>query len=301
MSNVPDNSRPRLRTEASVRARQSMLERVSTGAGNLIRSAAGMWCRTPPGKHWILCQFYHWVLDDQRAAFRRQLHFLRRHGDFISLDDAVEAMQSPSGIGGRYFCLTFDDGFKNCYTNAASILSECRVPATFFVPTKYIGLDLDRDWEEIAPYYQHSWRNYSGYFEFLDWDECREMAAAGFQFGSHAHSHMRLTRVQETEAERELTLSKQIIEAQLGQRCRHFSCPWGKRGGDFDVDLHPIMARRLGYESFLTTEYGLNLSGDSPFRMRRVSSAPDQGPLMLRYTLFNGRFHSRHPRRQSGQ
>ena len=288
-SNLP---RPRIHRGADLRARQTLVSRVGSRSRNLARSVFGMFAGPPADKEWVAFQFYHWVLDDERKAFQRQLKLLRHYGDFISVDDAVAALQSPGGIGGRYFCLTFDDGFKNWFTNAVPILTESDVPAAFFLPTKYIGLDLEGDWEQIKPFYERSWTQYGGYFDFLNWDECRQMAAAGFTLGSHTHSHPRLTNLQPAEAELELSLSKAIIESELGQPCRHFCCPWGKPNKDFDPVLHPNMAQRLGYVSFLTTEDGLNLPGHSAFRIARTSSTASQGPSLLRYTLFPSWFRS---------
>lgn len=285
-------SRLRIHNGAELRARRSLLNRAGTRAFDVARSAFGMFARPPADKEWVAFQFYHWVLDDQRKAFQRQLKLLRRYGDFIGVDDAVAALQAPGGIGGRYFCVTFDDGFRNCFTNAVPVLKESNVPAAFFLPTKYIGLDLDADWEQIEPFYDRSYLGYGGYFDFLNWDECRQMAAAGFTLGSHTHSHRRLTSLQPAEAEEELSRSKQIIETQIGLPCRHFCCPWGRLGHDFDPALHPRMAQKSGYSSFLTTEYGFNLPGRSAFDIARISSGADRGPLLLRYGLFPSCFRS---------
>lgn len=276
----------RLRCESDLRSGQSLGHRVEAWARRSAHAALGRGARIPEEKEWIQFQFYHWVLDDQRAVFRRQLESLRQYGDFISLDDALIALQAGSGIGGRYFCLTFDDGFKNGFTNAVPVLKELGIPAAFFIPTKYIGLDLDQDWEQIAPFFAHSWSECPGAFEFLDWDDCRQMAAAGFTIGSHTHSHQRLTQLQSGEARLELAVSRQIIEARLGIRCRHFCCPWGKVDRDFHPVLHPRMARELGYDSFLTAEAGLTVHGDSPFYIRRTGCEPDSSPAVLRYALF---------------
>jgi peptidoglycan/xylan/chitin deacetylase (PgdA/CDA1 family) len=227
------------------------------------------------------------VLDDEREAFTRQLRSLRDWGDFISLDEALGALDPSSRVGGRYFCVTFDDGFRNWITNAAPVLSELGIPAAFFVPTKYIGLDLDADFEQITPFYQHSYSRHGGRFEFLAWQDCRQMVAAGFTFGSHTHSHVRLTRVSPSEVEQEFTLSKQIMEKQLGVPCRHLCCPWGQPGRDFDPAIHPELARRLGYASFLTTQEGANYSGQSPFHIRRNAVTPDQGSLLFRYSVYH--------------
>jgi peptidoglycan/xylan/chitin deacetylase (PgdA/CDA1 family) len=281
-----DTAGPRLRRQSDFEIGETLRQRVHAQARRVGWATLGALARPPAQKEWIQFQFYHWVLDDQRPLFRRQLAALHQYGDFLSLDDAVSALQSPSGIGGRYFCVTFDDGFKHCFTNAAPLLTEFEVPAAFFVPTQYIGLDLDHDWQEIAPFYAQAWTHYQGVFEFLDWDECRELAAAGFTIGSHTHSHRRLTSLQPGEAERELSHSKDVIEARLGRPCRHFCCPWGKRDRDFDPAVHPEMARRAGYASFLTAEGGLSLRGDSVYNIRRAGCEPDLSPAMLRYALF---------------
>lgn len=281
--------RLRLRRTSDLRGKPNLLDKSDAHGLDFARRLIGLFSAPPVEKEWIIMQFYHWVLDDERKAFARQLKFLRRYGDFIGIDDAVAALQSPGGIGGRYFCVTFDDGFKNWFTNAVPILKDLEVPAAFFLPTKYIGLDLDADWEQIEPFYKRSWTKYPGYFEFLNWDECRRMAAAGFTIGSHTHTHPRLTSLQPTEAELELSISKQTIETQIGQPCRHFCCPWGKPKRDFDPALHPEMARRLGYASFLTGADGLNLPGQSPFYIARTGSSASQGPLLLRYSLFPAR------------
>lgn len=281
-----DSPMPRVRRQSDLQIGETLIQLLSARTRRVACAGLGAVARLPAKKEWIQFQFYHWVLDDQRTTFRRQLAYLRQHADFLSLDDAVRALQNPAGIGGRFFCVTFDDGFKLCFTNAAPLLSEFNVPAAFFIPTRYIGLDLQRDWQEIAPFYDRAWSKYRGAFEFLDWDECRQLAAAGFTIGSHTNSHRRLTSLQPEEVEQELIQSKQVIEARLGRPCHHFCCPWGKRNRDFDPAVHPEMARRAGYASFLTAEEGLSLSGDSPYDIRRSGCEPDLTPWMLRYALF---------------
>ena len=149
---------------------------------------------------------------------------MRNWGDFISLDDAVDALQNPAGVRGRYFCPTFDDGFKNCFTNAFPILADCRCPAAFFLPTDYIGLDLDRDWDRVRNFYKRT-DTYHLPMEFMNWDDCRAMRKEGMTFGSHTCSHVTLASLSAEEAERELRESKLRIEAELGGECLHFCAP----------------------------------------------------------------------------
>jgi peptidoglycan/xylan/chitin deacetylase (PgdA/CDA1 family) len=79
---------------------------------------------------------------------------------------------------------------------------------------------------------------------FLDWDQVREMAAAGFEVGSHTCSHRILTRLSLGEAERELIGSKTEIESRLGQTVTHFAFPNEDANGALLA-----LAKRAGYRT----------------------------------------------------
>ena len=223
----------------------------------------------PKNRDWLLVPMYHFIVDDERKGFNAQLRYMQRHGDFISMDDAVSALRNPAGLGGRYFSVTFDDGVNNCVTNALPILSAHRCPAAFFLATDYIGLTLNRDWDRIRPFPQP----YSGLraaFDFMTWDDCRRLAEAGMTLGAHTCRHVRLSRLSEADAVRELSESRAEIERQLGIGCHHFAAPWGVPPHDFDPAVHPELARRAGFRSFLTTRQGANGARGDPYGIRRV-------------------------------
>ncbi len=230
---------------------------------------------------WIRFPFYHHVFDDERRDFVRQLDFMAAHGDFIGLDDAVSMLESGDAIDGRYFCVTFDDGFKNCVTNATPILAEKKAPATVFVVTRYVGATPERDRELLKRFYSAGDR----LIEFLDWDDCRRMIAAGFGVGSHTVNHAHLKDLDKAAVETELKGSKQKIEAETGRPCRHFCCPFGRAGVDFVPGRDPEIARRVGFASFLTGHRGANRRGDSPLFVRRDHLLAAWGDHQLRYFL----------------
>ena len=224
----------------------------------------------PKNRDWLLVPMYHFILDDERKGFDAQLRYMRRNGEFISIDDAVSALAQPAGLGGRYFCVTFDDGVKNSVTNALPILSAHRCPAAFFLATDYIGLVLDRDWDRIHPFPQ-PYTGFRAAFDFMTWDDCRVLAEAGMTIGAHTCRHVRLSSLSEAEAARELSDSKAEIESRLGTACHHFAAPWGVAPRDFDPALHPALARRAGFRSFLTTREGVNGPRQDPYAIRRVA------------------------------
>lgn len=228
---------------------------------------------------WIRFPYYHHVFDDERRDFARQLDFMAGHGDFIGLDEAVAVLESGDAIDGRYFCLSFDDGFKNWITNAAPILADKKAAATFFLVTRYVGTSVERDQELLRGFYSSGGR----LMEFLDWDDCRAMAAAGFGLGSHTVSHAHLAALDENAVEAELRQSKETIEAATGRPCRHFCCPFGRQGVDFLPGRDPAIAGRVGYRSFLTGQRGAMRRGASPMLVKRDHLLAAWGNHQLRY------------------
>ena len=84
--------------------------------------------------------------------FRRQILFLKRHTNIISLQDFFEKKFDPNKSN---IAITFDDGFLNNYKYAVPILEELKVKATIYVT----GLNLTEqnilwpDYIDIASYF----------------------------------------------------------------------------------------------------------------------------------------------------
>ena len=230
---------------------------------------------------WIRFPYYHHVFDDEQAGFARQLKYLAGFGDFISLDDALQLVGSDKPIEGRYFCITFDDGFKNCATHATPLLVEHKAPASFYLTTDFIGTDLEQDREKLLGFFDHG----QTLMQFLDWQDCRDMAAAGMTIGSHTVHHSRLATLDAEQALTALTQSKAVIEENMAIPCPHFCAPFGIPGRDFKVERDPDLARQAGYQSMATTERGVMRSGDDPLRIRRDHVLANWGNHQLRYFL----------------
>lgn len=265
-------------TYRQFRAAESPRERVRTllrdGAITVLSKK-----RSVPRTNWIRFPYYHHVFDDQRAGFEAHLSWMRNVATPISLDEAVAMLEEDTEIDGRYFCVTFDDGYKNCITNALPILSQCGVPAAFFIPTAFVGVAAE---ERNAALLGRITAYDRSLTEFVDWEDCRQFVAAGMTVGSHSVSHPRLIDLPASEVERELSESKQTIEQELGVECRHFSCPKGRPGIDFVVDRDPQIATGVGYRSFLTTERGTSHQRN-PVLIRRDHVIASWSVHQLRY------------------
>jgi peptidoglycan/xylan/chitin deacetylase (PgdA/CDA1 family) len=85
-------------------------------------------------------------LDRQR--FELVLDELLARGAPVSMDDIVAARSGSKRLPARAFAVTFDDGFRNNLAVAAPILSARRVPATFYVTSRFVTEDA-RSWTDI--------------------------------------------------------------------------------------------------------------------------------------------------------
>lgn len=230
--------------------------------------------------NWIRFPYYHHVFLDERKGFARQIRYLKSVGEFISIEDAITLIRSENQIDGRYFCVTFDDGLKSCWTGAVPILVELNVPATFYVITALVGKSFDPD-HEVS-------RNTLGFkgintvLEFIDWNECRSMSQCGMTIGSHTENHFHLNNLPDNEVRNEMINSKVKIEHELGTECRHFCAPYGNLT-DHDLKQLGKLAKSLGYVSFATGKRGPNKMGDSAFRLKRDHLLSNWGIHQLKY------------------
>jgi len=230
---------------------------------------------------WIRFPFYHHVFDDERKCFDRQLKYMKNFGDFISIDDSVECLRKKGKIGGRYFHISFDDGFENFHSNALPILLENRSFPSIFIPTDYIGRSIQKDGEDFKKFSQALFLRRP--IKFMTWDECRNAHDLGVTIGSHTMSHVRLSSLSKTKVKEELLESKKIIENNLKYHCRHFACPWGVPDSDFRRNIDTETAKEVGYDSFLTTQRGPNLETGDPFFIHRDLMFAEWKNYQLKY------------------
>ncbi|MEP0847526.1 MAG: polysaccharide deacetylase family protein [Phycisphaerae bacterium] len=234
-------------------------------------------------KPFVRCLYLHYAYDDQTAELRRLLAHLLGLGSFISTPHLVDILTGRRPLDGRYFHLSIDDAFDNIYRNAFPMLRELEIPAIVFVPTRLVEMPD----EEFLTYW---WVTYLKLpTRLMTWREIREMSEAGFEFGSHTETHVRLPTIAGDRArlERELRRSKQTLEDRLGRPCRYFAPPFGKNG---DVN-EPVQAaiREAGYEaSFSAVRGGLRPGVTSPYFIPRQHFEPDWPWPHVRYFALGG-------------
>jgi peptidoglycan/xylan/chitin deacetylase (PgdA/CDA1 family) len=100
----------------------------------------------------------------------------------------------------------------------------------------------------------------------LDWDQVRELAAAGVEIGGHSHSHPQLDQVSDATLRFELIHCKEIVSDQLGTAPASFAYPYG-----YSSRRVRQAVRETGYAQALAVGNGLARRAQGPYALRRVT------------------------------
>jgi peptidoglycan/xylan/chitin deacetylase (PgdA/CDA1 family) len=190
--------------------------------------------------------------------FDTYCRFFADHCDVVPLGEIVERLERGAALD-RQVAITFDDGYRDNYENAAPVLARHGLPATFFVTTGFIETDVVAPWDRELPV-PPGW---------MSWEEVRKLHEWGFAIGSHTIDHVDLGRVGEDAARRQLSGSRAMLRERLGVDSDLFAYPFG--GRDNMTDENRSLVRELGFRCCASCFGGLVESRTSPFRLPRVA------------------------------
>jgi peptidoglycan/xylan/chitin deacetylase (PgdA/CDA1 family) len=89
------------------------------------------------------------VVDARPEAFERQLLFLKRHCNVITLDDLIE-FRNGRPLPPNPVLVTFDDGYKDNHDVALPILARHGIKAVFFIATSYLAERRLFWWDKVS-------------------------------------------------------------------------------------------------------------------------------------------------------
>ncbi|HHX63042.1 MAG TPA: polysaccharide deacetylase family protein [Epulopiscium sp.] len=117
----------------------------------------------------------------------------------INFKDLYLYMKGQGGLPSKPVIITADDGYLSTYETAFPILKKYNIPATFFVTTRYVGV------ETSSPHFT--------------WEQAREMEESGLiDIQSHTHGHLLLNTLPDDEMRYQIGVSFSLIEQNLGER-----------------------------------------------------------------------------------
>jgi peptidoglycan/xylan/chitin deacetylase (PgdA/CDA1 family) len=138
----------------------------------------------------------------------------------------TEALTAPPGP--RTLVITFDDANESVLRLGAPLLERLGAPATIFVATDYPDSGRPMSWAGIDRWLGGP---HEPELECLGWEPLRELAAGGWEIGSHTASHPLLTELDDAALARELAESKRICEERIGAPCYSLAYPYGLADG----------------------------------------------------------------------
>lgn len=194
----------------------------------------------------ILC--YHGILDVpwgisnlfvRVSDFEEQMKYLSEAGYtpiFASEIASANNYEKP-------IIITFDDGYKDVYTNAFPILQKYNIKANLYMISGWLGGDV-----------------------YMTAEMTKEMSNSPLiEIGSHTVSHKPLANLSVTEIEYELSESKRTLETLLGKEMKVIAYPTGS------FDSRVIEIARKYYQYGLSTIDGKeNPNNLNTYSLRRI-------------------------------
>lgn len=193
----------------------------------------------------VILQYHHVstetpaVTSISPESFQTHIETIVKQGyQVMPLDVIVARLLKRKALPDKTVAITFDDAYKNIFTNAYPILKKHNLPFTVFVATDYVTEDSS---------------------QFLSWNELREMSANGAFIANHTASHTHLLRRQQHETkgdwlkriEHEILNAEKTLENKLPERKQ----AWRSRRllaypyGEYDTDIQRLI-EKLDYVAF---------------------------------------------------
>ena len=171
------------------------------------------------------------------SAFAEQLAWLVGNGyTTITVAELFNAFYYDVLLPPKPVILIFDDGYVDVYEHAFPLLKERGFGATIAAISGFVGQP-----------------------EYLNWEQIKEMSAAGFEVVSHTATHANLAAMSPEGARRELADSRGLLEKNLQRPAQFFVYPYGEpfvNGSEEARQMIMGLLRETGYVGALTTSSG---------------------------------------------
>ncbi|MBT2399658.1 polysaccharide deacetylase family protein [Streptomyces sp. ISL-100] len=185
-------------------------------------------------------------------AFAEQMELLGERG-FTPLTTAQlgAAWRGGSKLPERPVLITFDDGYEGVHRHALPALAKHGFASTLFVSTGWLR----------GPY------DGGGALDtMLDWDQVRELAAAGTEIGGHSHTHPQMDQLPDDQLWFETLRCREIVTEELGTRPVSFAYPYG-----YSSRRVRRTVREAGFAQSLAVGNALAARCQGPYALERVT------------------------------
>ncbi len=210
---------------------------------------------------------YHRIITDASQAGRHgtyiTLNQLESHFEYLKKNGYTPITFKQLSLINRfnpakkYVILTFDDGYRDNYTLLMPLLEKYQFRAVIYLVTGRA---------------ENSWdlKDEGRTFPLLTREQIIEMSRNGIEFGAHTVTHADLTKVGIEEAWKEITDSRNQIQALLGKKVISFAYPYGKVN-----DAIKELVKKAGFKYGIGTVNGPLAMQEDVYNIRRIVIHPD--------------------------
>ncbi|MFE9397885.1 polysaccharide deacetylase family protein [Streptomyces flavidovirens] len=193
-----------------------------------------------------------YALSVSPEAFAEQMKLLGERG-FTPLTTAQlgAAWRGGGKLPERPVLITFDDGYEGVHRHALPALAKHGFASTLFVSTGWLRGPYDGGGAIDA---------------MLDWDQVRELAAAGAEIGGHSHTHPQMDQLADDELWSETVRCREILTEELGTRPVSFAYPYG-----YSSRRVRRTVREAGFAQSLAVGNALAERRQGPYALERVT------------------------------
>ncbi len=203
----------------------------------------------------ILMYHYVEIVQDKRDTIRRGLDILPTTIDAeiatllthkytpIFMSDLADYLDGKSSLPEKPIVLTFDDGYRDFYTDAYPILKKYHVKATAYVVPGFLNRP-----------------------NYMTKDQVKEVAASDLiEIAAHTVHHVNLRGTQPALLTTEINESKNLLEQLIDKPVTDFAYPYGLYN---QIVISAVAA--AGYRTAVTTKPGDLQTKDTRFELLRL-------------------------------
>lgn len=213
---------------------------------------------------------YHYVeynqderdyLRDQQNVpphvLEQQIVDLRKAGYTFITPKEIPKLLTKRGVEkNKYIVLSFDDGFRDFYTDAFPILKRHNVPVINYVVYNFMGGQ-----------------------DYMTKDMVREITKHPLiELGSHTLNHASLPGLQSDLAEGEVSLSKGFLEEEFNTEIYSFAYPYGS----YDEESIKLI-KKAGYTTAVTVDQGNTVTANNLYTLKRIRPGHLTGDALINY------------------
>ena len=226
----------------------------------------------------VLVMVYHDVVSDEyeipghynynttvnKSTFKKQISYLYRHYNFITLSQFHYWMRSGCKLPSNPVLLTFDDGHENLFKNAVPIMDEYGIKGVFFVKSEGWGQCEQNYCEKFLSHFESKEEGCKAYHLFrtknlhgqqqlnedfeqeqmydnLNPEKYNHMSAGelidlinnGHEIQSHSRNHYIMSSLSDFDSNEEMVHSKLTLESKLQNEVYAYAYPFGDPKFDF--------------------------------------------------------------------